>query len=413
MEPATIWLALSWVTNEDRRVHRTARNRSFPSIAALGVAAVGIVLAADLWPATSRAAPAPPAGTRAQPRLSCSTAGKLATWGLSRLAAQTLATAAEEDDVSAVSHEVSIGIGGIILFGSAAPTDLARQLAALEARALGGVKPLVMTDEEGGPVQRMANLVGSIPAARTMGATMTPAQIEALATRVGRRMLAAGVTMDLAPVLDVDGGAGPNARDPDGTRSFSARVAVAANDGLAFAAGLERAGVIAVVKHFPGLGGVSENTDIGPATTIAWSRLERTGLVPFVDAISAGTPAVMVANASIPGLTSQPAILSAVVETSLLRGRLHFKGLIVTDALNAEAIVATGLTLPQAAVAALRAGADLLLYQASGEGDDAVTDQIVHAIVEAVASGTLSRSQLVAAASYVLAAKKVDLCPRG
>ncbi|MFZ0060224.1 MAG: hypothetical protein WAL35_09320, partial [Acidimicrobiales bacterium] len=173
MEPATIWLALSWVTNEDRRVHRTARNRSFPSIAALGVAAVGIVLAADLWPATSRAAPAPPAGTRAQPRLSCSTAGKLATWGLSRLAAQTLATAAEEDDVSAVSHEVSIGIGGIILFGSAAPTDLARQLAALEARVLGGVKPLVMTDEEGGPVQRMANLVGSIPAARTMGATMT------------------------------------------------------------------------------------------------------------------------------------------------------------------------------------------------------------------------------------------------
>ena len=89
----------------------------------------------------------------------------------------------------------------------------------------GGVKPLVMTDEEGGLVQRMANLVGSIPAPRTMGATMTPAQIEALAMLAGRRMLAAGVTMDLAPVLDVDGGVGPTARDPDG-RVRSARRSV-------------------------------------------------------------------------------------------------------------------------------------------------------------------------------------------
>ena len=360
----------------------------------------------------SAAQGAAPAGSGRRFPRSCSNANKLATWSTSRLAAQTLAVATEEDDVSSVTHEVSIGIGGVILFGSVAPSDLGSQLAALELRAPRGVKPLVMTDEEGGLVQRMANLVGRIPAPRTMGATMTPAQIEALATQVGRRMLAAGVTMDLAPVLDVDGGVGPNDRDPDGTRSFSANVAVAARDGLAFAAGLERAGVIAVVKHFPGLGGVSQNTDVGPATTIAWGRLEKTGLVPFVDAINSGFGAVMVANASIPGLTAQPASLSSVVETSLLRGRLHFKGLIVTDSLTAGAISATGLTLPQAAVAALRAGADLLLYQASGGSIDATTNGVVHGIVEAVAGGELSKSQLVAAVSYVLAAKKVGLCTR-
>ena len=208
-----------------------------------------------------------------------------------------------------------------------------------------------MTDEEGGLVQRMANLVGWIPRARTMGATMTPAQIETLATQVGRRMLAAGVTMDLAPVLDVDGGVGRTTGTPDGTRSFSANVAVVARDGLRLRGGLERAGADRVVKHFPGLGGVSQNTDVGPATTIAWGRLEKTGLVPFVDAINWGVGAVMVANASIPGLTAQPAGLSPVVETSLLRGRLRFRGLIVTDSLTAVAIAATGLTLPQAAVA--------------------------------------------------------------
>jgi len=389
----------------------TPHLRASAAILARLVAATAVLVAVALWPAVASAAlPRPPATARL-PR-ACSAAGVLGSWSTSRLAAQTLAAGVEEDDVGSVSHEVAIGISAIILFGSTAPSNLAVQLTALESHAPGGVKPLVMTDEEGGLVQRMANLAGSIPAPRTMGATMTPAQIEALATQVGRRMLAAGVTMDLAPVLDVDGGVGPNARDPDGTRSFSATVSVAAADGLAFAAGLERAGVIPVVKHFPGLGGVSQNTDVGPATTLRWNLLEKTELVPFVDAIDSGVPAVMVSNASIPGLTAQPASLSAAVETSLLRLRLHFKGLIVTDSLTAEAIVATGLTLPQAAVAALRAGADLLLYQVSGPRTDATTNQIVHAIVQAVATGELSRSQLVAAVGYVIAAKRVDLCAR-
>lgn len=110
-----------------------------------------------------------------------------------------------------------------------------------------------MTDEEGGGVQRMANLVGSMPWARQMG-TMSPAAIQSLAKAVGQRMRALGVTMDLAPVLDVDGGPGPNASNPDGDRSFSASPSQAARDGLAFAAGLLAAGVIPVVKHFPGLG---------------------------------------------------------------------------------------------------------------------------------------------------------------
>ena len=127
-----------------------------------------------------------------------------------------------------------------------------------------------------------------------------------LALRVGRRMRAAGVTMDLAPVLDLDGGPGPNARDPDGTRSFSPIEKTASAAGLAFAAGLQAAGVVPVVKHFPGLGGATGNTDLMAAAMLPWSSLQRNGLLPFAAAVRAGVPAVMVANASVPG-ADQPA----------------------------------------------------------------------------------------------------------
>ena len=85
-----------------------------------------------------------------------------------------------------------------------------------------------------------------------MAATMSDGAIEALARRVGLRMRALGVTVDLAPVVDLDAGAGPNAHDADGTRSFSVNPTVAAAAAVAFAAGLSRAGVLPVYKHFPG-----------------------------------------------------------------------------------------------------------------------------------------------------------------
>ena len=96
----------------------------------------------------------------------------------------------------------------MILFGVSAPSSLGVSLRKLASSAPDGIAPFVMTDEEGGVVQRMANLVESIPPAREIGATMTPAQIRRLATGLAKRMRAAGVTMDLAPVLDVDGGQG-------------------------------------------------------------------------------------------------------------------------------------------------------------------------------------------------------------
>src|SRR6202035_4279336 len=124
-------------------------------------------------PTLSPVATATPSSVPTATPTACSNSSVLATWSLSRLAEQTLVVPVAETDVAAARSEVAAGAGGVILFGSSAPAGLASDLHALEASAPGGITPLVMTDEEGGVVQRMANLVGSIPSARDMAATMS------------------------------------------------------------------------------------------------------------------------------------------------------------------------------------------------------------------------------------------------
>jgi len=313
--------------------------------------------------------------------------------------------------VAAVGTEVAAGVGGVILFGSKAPTDLRAQLKALTGQALGGIAPMVMTDEEGGAVQRMANLVGSMPSARTMAATMTPSEVRQLARRVGTRMHDAGVTVDLAPVLDLDNGVGPNASDPDGTRSFSLNSTTATHYGLAFARGLLDAGVVPVVKHFPGLGQATANTDVAAAWTQPWSVLQKHGLLPFTAAVTAGMPAVMTTNARVPGLAPLPASLSWRATHQVLRRQLAFRGLVITDSLSAVAIQAAGFHIPAATVRALVVGADMVLFGAPAGQVADVTHRVVRAIVNAVDSGSLTRARLSGAVVHVLDAKDVSLCP--
>lgn len=195
---------------------------------AAALCAVGLTAGLHLAPLPARAE-----------RPSCQT---LSGWSVSRLAEQTLVIPVQERDVRAIRPEVAAGAGGVILFGSSAPADIAHQLAQLGAAAPGRIRPLVMADEEGGAAQRLANLVGQVPAARTLGTEDTPIMIRRVATSLGRALRAAGVTMDLAPVADVDGGVGPNNRDPDGTRSFSANPAQASADVVAFLKGLAAGG---------------------------------------------------------------------------------------------------------------------------------------------------------------------------
>ena len=130
----------------------------------------------------------------------------------------------------------------------------------------------------------------------------------------------------------------------------------------------------------------------------------------FEAAIAAQVPAVMIANASVPGLSSLPASISSAVISGVLRQRLGFQGLVITDSLSAVAISSAGYSVPQAAVAALRAGADMVLYNAGPGSVAQLTDQTVAAIVAAVNSGTLSRAALQSSVARVLGAKGANLC---
>lgn len=340
----------------------------------------------------------------------CTVAGVVATWSPTGLARQTIVVPVPETSVDDVSAEVANGAGGVILFGNSAPLDLGTKLRHLLSTAPQGIAPVVMTDEEGGAVQRMANLVGSMPSARQMAASMTPTQVHALAQRVGAKMRQADVTMNLAPVLDLDNRPGPSATNPDGTRSFSINPVTAQTYGLAFANGMRAAGVVPVVKHFPGLGGATANTDLSPAWTLPWSTLETHGLRPFVGAINAGEPAVMVTTARVPGLTSLPATLSSHVVGRELRRRLGFTGLVMTDSLSGGAVSGAGYSVQSAAVRALKVGADMVLFNAPPRQVATTTASIVQAVVTAVRDGDLPIARLRHAAVHVLTAKRAPVC---
>jgi beta-N-acetylhexosaminidase len=360
--------------------------------------------------ASSRYSAAGPLSSRTAIAAACVTPQQLKGWSDTRLAMQTIAVPVEETDLGAVEQEVTDGAGGILLFGTSAPANLGAQVASLEHNFVPGhLGLLVMTDEEGGGVQRMANLVGNLPWAYQMNKWWDAAQIEAAAEGVAKKMAAAHVNMDLAPVVDVDGtNAPPSNSDPDGWRSFSGHTSYVVRDGKAFMAGLMAGGVIPVLKHFPGLGGVSGNTDVEAAHTLPWSTLQQVALPPFVKAIRAGAPAIMVSNATVPGLASYPASLSPAAIGRELVKTLGFKGLILTDSLSAVSISAAGFTVPQAAVQALIAGADTVLFGSNTMSSNdilRITNDIATAINQAVASGHLLRSRLIAAATAGLAAR--------
>lgn len=341
---------------------------------------------------------------------------------MAQRAAQLVVAPVLNFDSAAVQVAVNAGAGGILfLGGNPPPPNLGAQLrTALDASGPRPA-PAAMADQEGGGIQRLAGAVPSLPWPRDMAESLSPAQVQTLATSVGRAMRQLGVSVDLAPVLDLDARPGPSGTNPDGLRSFSADPTIASQYGVAFLHGLEAGGVLPVVKHFPGLGGASANTDYGPASTPPLAELQTAGLVPFRAAIAAGAPAVMVSNATVPGLTTLPAVLSPAAVNGLLRQTLGFQGLVLTDSLSAGAITQAGYDLPRAATTAIEAGSDMILFGSTLTSAEtlllspanvaASIGQIVTAIVAATNTGALPMGRLDDAVQHVLAAKAVNLCP--
>ncbi|MGV0378463.1 glycoside hydrolase family 3 N-terminal domain-containing protein, partial [Corynebacterium bovis] len=176
--------------------------------------------------------------------------------------------------------------------------DPSRSLAELERRA--GEPLTVSVDEEGGEVQRLAEVAGELPSARRMAATMTPEQVRALMADHGRAIRALGVTVDFAPDIDLDGGADATA-GVIGSRAFSPDPATVTAYATAYAQGLLDAGVTPVVKHFPGHGHASGDSHTGSVST---PPLDSIGpdLEPFAALSRMPGVGVMVGHVQVPGL---------------------------------------------------------------------------------------------------------------
>ncbi len=331
-------------------------------------------------------------------------------WPLADLVQQMMMVSGQFSELAASAPPAAVGVGAFVLFGQpAAGTGpaISAGISALmvDASNNGMVAPWMSTDEEGGVVQRLANVLGALPSPREMASEWTTSEVESALAAHAQGMRSLGVTMDLAPVLDT---ASPNDTIADeDTRSFSEDGQVTATYGVAFADGLESGGVVPVVKHFPGLGHANADTDLGPATDPPLSELETNDLIPFESAITNGIPVVMVGHPIVPGLTNGlPASLSPATYT-LLRQNLGFAGMTLTDSLGAGAISAAGYSEQSAAVAAVEAGADMVMIDV-GSWADALA-----ALEDAVNSGALPLSQVDASVMRILAAKGVPICMQG
>jgi beta-N-acetylhexosaminidase len=246
------------------------------------------------------------------------------------------------------------------------------------------------------------------PGAMALGATeRDPARAAENVRGAGRAMAeemrAVGINTDFAPDLDVNN----NPANPViGIRSFSSDPQRVARLGVAFAGGLQGAGVLAFGKHFPGHGdtGTDSHVDL-PIVNHPRARLDTVEFVPFKAAIAANIAGIMSAHVSFPTIdptAGLPGTLSTKVLSGLLRDELHFNGLVVTDSLEMGALGRSGFPAPRAAARALQAGADLLLFNSGFKLHQAAIAQIV----AEVRTGAIPAARLDEAVRRVLRTKE-------
>ncbi|WP_169946377.1 glycoside hydrolase family 3 protein [Microbispora sp. H11081] len=289
------------------------------------------------------------------------------------------------------------GLGGVVLF---ARNVTGQEGTAALVAALRGERPdvVVAVDEEGGSVTRLEAAGGSSwPGNLALGVAGDPALTRRVARQIGRMVAAVGVTLDYAPVVDVNA----DPRNPViGVRSFGADPGEVGRHAAAWIEGLQSAGVAACAKHFPGHGDTVTDSHLAlPAVRASREVLERRDLPPFRAAIAAGVRAVMCGHLLVPAVDALPATLSRAVLTGLLREELGFEGLVVTDAIEMRAVAA--LHPPgEIAVRALAAGADAVCVGVSSARGESVYG-LRDAITCAVREGRLAEERLAEAAGRV------------
>jgi beta-N-acetylhexosaminidase len=278
-------------------------------------------------------------------------------------------------------------MGGVIFNGrywSSSPqlAAVSRQLKA--AACEDGTPFLTAVDQEGGAIRRLPWAEPAASARALGGTSAAHVATEGRATAVALRR--AGIDIDFAPVADTQ----LSPRSFLGDRTFSNDPVIVADLAAAFVRGLQSGHVAATAKHFPGLGAATISTDDHEVSVY------RVRLQPFRSAIAADVQLVMVSNATYPNLdpSGVPAVFSRAIVRDLLRGKLGFDGVVVSDALDAP----TPASITHAPAKAIAAGVDLLLYTSAG----AARRGYESLLADAQASPVL-RQEIAAAAARVQA----------
>jgi beta-N-acetylhexosaminidase len=289
------------------------------------------------------------------------------------------------DDARAVVN--GYHVGGIFIGSWTDLSIFQGPLADLAGKA--GPLPLaVSVDEEGGRVARLRSLIGPAPSPRELAQSQTVQQVHDLAADRGKKMRDLGITIDFAPVVDVTDA-------PDGVignRSFSGDPGTVTAYAGAFAQGLRDAGLLPVLKHFPGHGHGSGDSHTGDVVTPPLSDLQKVDLVPYRALVTAAPVGVMMGHLQVPGLTGdEPASLSRAA-VQLLRdgtgyGAPPFNGPVFSDDLSGMAAISERYGVAEAVLRALQAGTDVALWVTTDE-----VPAVLDRLEKAVAAGELTMS---------------------
>lgn len=278
-------------------------------------------------------------------------------------------------------------VGGIFI-GSWTDMSMLSDGTLADIASVGPLPLAVSVDEEGGRVSRLAGLIGSQPSPRVLAASHTPEEVYNIALQRGQAMRKLGITIDFAPVVDVT-----NAPDDTviGDRSFGADPTAVTDYAGAYARGLRDAGLLPVLKHFPGHGHGSGDSHTGSVVTPPVADLQTNDLIPYRTLTTQAPVAVMVGHMQVPGLTgSDPASLSPAAYALLRSGDYGgpgFNGPVFTDDLSSMQAISDRFGVAEAALRGLQAGADVALWVTTDE-----VPAVLDRLEKALAAGELTMS---------------------
>jgi beta-N-acetylhexosaminidase len=293
-------------------------------------------------------------------------------------------------------------VGGIVYFSAnlQTPDQVRSMLSSTQsyAQEIEGLPLFLCVDEEGGTVARIGNNaafgVASIP---NMSEVSKEEEAYQIGLTIGAYLADLGFNLDFAPVADVLTNS-QNTVVLD--RSFGSDPVLVSTLAWKVAAGIRQSGLLATYKHFPGQGATAGDTHVALSSTDkTLEELLSCELLPFADGIEKGIDLIMVGHIALPNVTGDdtPASLSPTIVTNLLREKMGYEKLIITDSLSMNAIT-NSYSVAEAAVLAVQAGNDLLLMPDNLE-------DAVDAIVQAVEAGTISEEQINQSVLRILSAK--------